>query len=112
MVPFSCSQKIDTARKVRISTAVPLALRMVEDELKPGPSEGWAEIIGKIFEVVPLVCPRYSERMKSVDFVTEYAVVDRIMEHLNAAFIGKKVLLSSVLEPITLVTGKEEGVYE
>jgi len=42
--------------KVRKSAAVPPALRMVEEEPKPFPSKGWAEIIRKVYDVDPMVC--------------------------------------------------------
>jgi len=32
--------------------------RIVEDELRPIPSRGWAEMIRKVYEVDPMVCPR------------------------------------------------------
>ena len=32
-------------------------LRMVEVELRPVPSKGWAEMIRKVYEVDPLFCP-------------------------------------------------------
>ena len=33
-------------------------LRMVEEELRPIPSKGWAEMIRKAYEVDPLICTR------------------------------------------------------
>ena len=32
---------------------------MIEEEPRPVPSKDWAEMIRKIYEVDPLVCPRY-----------------------------------------------------
>ena len=32
-------------------------LRMVEEELRPIPSKGWADMIRKVYEVDPMVCP-------------------------------------------------------
>jgi hypothetical protein len=46
--------------KVRKSAAVPLALRMVEDEQKPFPSKGWAAMIRKVYEVDTMICPRWA----------------------------------------------------
>jgi hypothetical protein len=39
---------------VKKSAAVRLALRMIEEESKPMPSKGWAEMIRKVYEVDPL----------------------------------------------------------
>ncbi len=47
------------------------------------PCKGWAEMIRKVYEVDPLRCPRCGGRMKVIAFLTEYAVVDRIREHLK-----------------------------
>jgi len=30
---------------------------MVEEELQPIPSKGWAEMIRKVYEVDPMLCP-------------------------------------------------------
>ena len=35
-------------------------------------------------------CPRYGGRMKVVAFLTEYAVVDRIIRHLALTFAAEK----------------------
>ena len=40
-------------------TAFPL--RIVEDELRPVPSKGWAAMIRKVYEVDPMACPRLPE---------------------------------------------------
>jgi len=52
---------------------------MSEEELKPVPSKGWAEMIRKVYEVDPMVCPKRGGTMKVIDFLTEYLVVDRII---------------------------------
>jgi hypothetical protein len=57
--------------KVRKAGRNPFALRMVEEELKPVPSKGWAALIRKphlglrsaamirkVYEVDPMVCPK------------------------------------------------------
>jgi len=43
--------------KVRKASVSPFALRMAEEELKPIPSKGWAEMIRKVYEVDPMICP-------------------------------------------------------
>jgi len=35
----------------------PLVLRMAEEEEKRVPSKGWAEMIRKVYEIDPMVCP-------------------------------------------------------
>jgi hypothetical protein len=31
---------------------------MIEEEPRPVPSKGWAEMIRKVYEVDPMICPR------------------------------------------------------
>ena len=69
---------------------VPVLLGMIEEEPKPITSKGWAEIIRKVYEVDPMICPRCGGRMKVVAFLTEYAVVDRIICHLTLTFAAEK----------------------
>ena len=51
------------------------SLRVAEEEFRRIPSKGWAEMIRKVHEVGPLVCPRCGHRMKVVAFLTACAVV-------------------------------------
>jgi len=44
--------------KVRKADRVPVLLGMIEEEPRPVPSKGWAEMIREVYEVDPLVCPR------------------------------------------------------
>jgi hypothetical protein len=45
-------------------------------------------MIWKVCEVNPMVCPKCGCRMKVVAFITEYAFVDRIIDHLNLMSMG------------------------
>jgi len=54
------------------------------------PSKGWAEMIRKVYEVDPLVCPRCGATMKVIAFLTEWAVVDRIIDHLKLTFFAER----------------------
>jgi hypothetical protein len=40
-------------------------------------------MIRKVFEVDPLLCPRYGGQMRIIAFLSNYTVVDRIINHLN-----------------------------
>jgi hypothetical protein len=75
------------ARKAGLS---PLALRMSEEELKPIPSEGSAEMIRKVYEVDPMILPKRGGMMKIGAFITEHAVLNRIIDHLKLAFVADK----------------------
>jgi hypothetical protein len=76
--------------KVRKANRVPVVLGPVEEGPAPLTSQGWAEMIRKVYEVDPLVCPRCGGRMRVVAFLTEYAVVDRIIRHLKLTFAAEK----------------------
>ena len=43
----------------------------------------WAKLIKRIYEVDPLVCPSCGSEMKVIAFITEHAVVDKILRHLK-----------------------------
>ena len=42
----------------------------------------WAQLIKRIYEVDPLVCPSCNSEMKVISFITEQDVVDAIRRHL------------------------------
>jgi len=65
-------------------------LRIVEEELRPSPAKGWAEMILKVYEVDPMVCPQCGGTMKIIAFLTDYAVVDRAIDHLKLSFVAEK----------------------
>jgi len=97
--------------KVRKASCVPVALGMIEEEPKPITSKGWAEMIRKVYEFDPLVCPRCGGRMKVVAFLTEYAVVDRIIRHLTLTFAAEKPPPAQAFEQVALMTAEESGEY-
>jgi len=83
---------------------------MAEEQLKPIPSKGWAEMIRKVYEVDPMICPKCGGLMKVVAFITEYTVVDRIIDHLKLTFIAEKPPPSRVYTEIALT--EAEGPAE
>ena len=95
--------------KVKKASLSPSALRLVEEDPKRIPSKGWAEMIRKVYEVDPMACPKCGGRMKVVAFITEYAVVDRIMEHLKLTFVAAKPPPSHVFTEVALIAAEESG---
>ena len=67
----------------------PLPLRMEEEPRRP-PAKGWAEMIRKVFEVDPMVCPQCGGKMRIIAFLTDYSVVDRIINHLKLTFSAER----------------------
>jgi hypothetical protein len=88
-----------------------LAVRITEEEPKPVPSKGWAEMIRKVYEVDPMVCPKCGGRMKVVAFITDYQAVDRIIDHLKLTFAAAKPLPSHVFTEVALLEAEESGEY-
>jgi hypothetical protein len=76
--------------KIRKASLGPFALRIAEDELRRLPSRGWAEMIRKVYEVDPMGCPECGGQMKVIAFLTDYAVVDRIIDHLKLTFFAER----------------------
>jgi len=98
--------------KVRKADRVPLLLGMIEEEPKPITSKGWAEMIRKVYEVDPMICPRCGGRMRVVAFLTEHAVVDRIIRHLELTFVAEKPPPVYVFEQPALMAAEESREYE
>jgi len=47
-------------------------------------------MIRKVYEVDPMVCPRCGGAMRVIAFLTESAVVDRIIDRLKLTFIAER----------------------
>jgi len=96
--------------KVLKAAISPLMPRMIE-ELRRVPSKGWAAMIRKVYEVDPMICPKCGGTMKVVAFITEHAVVDRIIDHLKLTFVAEKPPPSRVMTEVALMAAEESGRY-
>jgi len=47
------------------------------------PSAKWRELIKKVYEADPLICPRCSKEMRIVSLIDDPAVIERILRHLG-----------------------------
>ncbi len=63
---------------------------LVKEECPRIPRRGWAEMIRKVYEFDPLICPRCKGKMRIITFITDYPVVDRILNHLKLTFVADK----------------------
>jgi hypothetical protein len=84
---------------------------MVEEELRRLPSKGWAEMIRKVYEVDPMLCPKCGGQMKVIAFLTDFSVVDRIIDHLKLTFVAAKPLPSHVFEQVVLMAAEPDVEY-
>ncbi len=48
------------------------------------------EMIRKVYGVDPMVCPQCGGKMRVIAFITDYAVVDKIINHLKLTFIAER----------------------
>jgi hypothetical protein len=87
-------------------------MRTIDEEPARVPYQGWAEMIPKVYEVDPLICPRCGGRMKVVAFLTEYAVVERIIRHLTLTFVAEKPPFAYALEQLALMAAGLSKDYE
>ena len=76
--------------KVRMGQPDKQPFIIVEKECPRIPRRGWAEMIRKVYEVNPLSCPRCQAEMRIIAFLTDYAVVDRIINHLKLTFVAER----------------------
>jgi hypothetical protein len=76
--------------KVKKASLSPSAPRLVEEDLKRIPSKGWAAMIRKVYEVDPMLCPKCGGQMKVIAFLTDFTVVDRIIDHLKLTFVAER----------------------
>jgi hypothetical protein len=93
----------------KIHQAFPL--QMVEQPLRPIPSQGWAEMIRKVYEVDPMVCLRCGGKMKVISFLTDYAVVDRIIDHLKLTFVTERPPPPHIAYQDVLMAAEAGGEY-
>jgi hypothetical protein len=53
-------------------------LLIIEEEDGKIPRRGWAEMIRKVYETDPLLCPECGGQMRIISFLTDYAVVGSV----------------------------------
>ena len=78
-------QKAEAENGEVVDTGVAPASRAARDEVRNARAlrRSWAQLIKRIYEVDPLVCPSCGSEMKVIAFITEHEVVDAILRHLE-----------------------------
>jgi len=64
-------------RKAGADPSYPL---ITEDGPAFVPSKGWAEMIRKVYEVDPLLCPTCGGRMSLISFIAEIVIAHRLCQ--------------------------------
>jgi hypothetical protein len=72
--------------KIRKSVGDGKKIQEVEEETRKPPGKGWAQMIKKVYEVDPLICRECGADMRVISFITQYSVVDKIIDHLGLDF--------------------------
>jgi len=84
---------------------------IIEEEERFVPSKGWAEMIRKVFEVDPLLCPACGGKMTIVSFIEDHKVIDKIICHLKLTFEAERPPPPHVLQQQLLMAAEERGEY-
>jgi hypothetical protein len=60
-----------------------LAKYISEHRSRRPPSPKWRELIKKVWEADPLICPTCSREMRIVALIDEHEVIERVFRHLG-----------------------------
>jgi hypothetical protein len=97
--------------KMRKAGAQPSYPPVIEDDQISVPSKGWAEMIRKVYEVDPLLCPSCGGRMRIISFIEDHKVIDRIIAHLELTFEAERPPPPRVVQQDLLMAAEESGEY-
>jgi hypothetical protein len=97
--------------KMRKAGADAFHMPIIEDTDRHVPSKGWAEMIRKVFEVNPLICPQCGGEMKVISFIEDHKVIDRIIAHLKLTFLAERPPPPHHVQPELLMAAEEMGEY-
>ncbi len=74
-------------KKVGVDPSCP---PIIEDEASFIPSCGWADMIRKVYEIDPLICPKCGGQLRIISFIENYKVIDKIIDHLKLTFKAER----------------------
>ncbi len=84
---------------------------VIAEETPFVPARGWAELIRKVYEVDPLLCPKCGGKMCIISFIEDYKVIDKIINHLNLIFKAERPPPPQRLQQELLMAAEERGDY-
>ena len=87
------------------------AFPLVEEDIKTPPSKGWAEMIRKVYEVDPLLCPSCGGEMRIIAFIENHPVIDKIIRHPKLTFQAERPPPPQVVQQQLLMAAEEKGKY-
>ena len=83
----------------------------IEEETPFVPRKGWAEMIRKVYEVDPILCPNCGGQMRITAFIEDYTVIDKIIRHLKLIFHAERPPPPHVVQQELLMAAEERGEY-
>jgi len=84
---------------------------IIEQEEPFVPSKGWAEMIRKVYEINPLICPQSEGRMTIISFIEDHKVIDKIIRHLKLTFQAERPPPDQAVQQELLMAAEESGEY-
>jgi ribosomal protein S27E len=97
--------------KIRKAGANPSHLPIIEDDPAYVPAKGWAEMIRKVYETDPLLCPSCGGQMSIISFIEEPKTIDRIIRHLELTFEAERPPPPRIVQQELLMAAEESGEY-
>ena len=95
-------------RKAGVSPSHPL---IIEEEDRHVPSKGWAEMIRRVYEVDPLICPSCGGQMRIIAFIEDHNAIDRIIRHLKLTFASERPPPPQIVQQELMMAAEERGEY-
>lgn len=84
---------------------------IVEQEEPFVPSKGWAEMIRKVYEVDPLLCPSCGGKMLIIAFIEDHKIIDKIIVHLKLTFMAERPPPPQSVQQELLMAAEEREEY-
>jgi len=97
--------------KINKAGVSPSYLPIIEEEERFVPSKGWAEMIRKVYEVDPLLCPECGGQMSIISFIEDHKVIDKIIAHLKLTFMAERPPPPHNCEQLLSMVAEERGEY-
>jgi len=95
-------------RKAEVDPSFP---PIIADETSFVPSRGWAEMIKKVYQIDPLICPQCGGRMTIISFIEDHKVIDKIIAHLKLTFHAERPPPPQVAQHELLMAAEDRVEY-
>jgi len=97
--------------KMRKAGANPSCPLIIENGPTYVPAKSWEEMIRKVYEVDPLLCPICGGQMSVISFIEEPKTIDSIIHHLDLTFEAERPSPPRVVQQDLLMAAEEKGEY-